>query len=186
MPIYKDNALNRCLKRVGKSWGGGKGKAVGAKSKPKGKQPPIKLKIPKSRMFSTDVSDVKDKAPTIKKGTKITPKFGDSNTKIRKGKAEPKKRGRGVGFGRTKMVGKSAPHYDKGEKAVAGRGNTKRSGRGQKGLEKGGLVSKYMRNKGLVSSFKPTLGSINERMRKERSDKGKKRGKKGVMKYEHL
>lgn len=169
MPIYKDNALNRCLKRVGKSWGGGKGKAVGAKAKPKGKA---------KKVFSDDVSDVKGKAPTIKKGTKITPKFGDS--------APKKKRGRGLGFTRTKMVGKSAPAYDKREKAVAGRGNTKRSGRGQKGLEKGGLVSKYMRNKGNTHSFTPTLGSINERMRKERSDKGKKRGKRGVMKYEHL
>lgn len=128
MPVYKDNALNRCLKRVGKSWGG------------KGKAPKAPKKMGRPR-----------------------------------GKA-------GVGFTRTKMVGKSAPAYDKEEKKTT---KTKSAfgfmgtlGGKQMGKEKGGLAKKYVKEKGWGASYKPSLGTISERMRKERSDKGKKRGKK--------
>lgn len=177
MPTYKDNALNRCLKRVGKTWGGGKGKTT-HKMKDGTTHTGKKHTKASKKVFSDDVSDVKGKAPTIKKGTKITKTFGEKIKKARK-----------KGVSRVKMVGKSAPAYDKGEKAVLGRGNTKRSGRGQKGKEKGGLGKSYLetaKKQTYKHSFTPTLGKIDERMRKERKDKGKKRGKKGAMKYEHL
>ena len=81
------------------------------------------------------------------------------------------------------MVPKSAPAYDKGEKKTT---RTKSAfgfigtlGGKSKGKEKGGLSARYMKDKGNKHSFNPTLGSIDERMRKARSDKGKKRkGKK--------
>ena len=52
-----------------------------------------KKAVPKRKKFSDDVSDVKTKAPTIKKGTKITPTFKEIKEKPKKAKApaKPKK-----------------------------------------------------------------------------------------------